>query len=360
MVSWLRLPFVYLDFDRPVLNAGEPVTLLLEALEQLSAQYPEAQTGLRALREEWLNRLKPPPNRETVQLPPEKRNFRVAQRENYISEFAGRINELNTNELPFLLILDTFEEVQWRSRVYVDEVFSFLGKLQRLMPTLRTVIAGRAEIENADYPVRLYKLEGFDPEAAREMLLKRGVQEPEIADAIAAQVGGSPLTLKLVAELYKLEGAGKDGIRDLQTREKFFWRLKEETIQAQLFNRILDHVHDPRVKKLAHPGLVLRRITPELIFEVLAVPCEVEVADLSAARELFEILKKEVSLVTPESGDVLVHRADLRNLMLDLLKHDQPTKVQQIHEMAIRFYERFEDGISRAEEIYHRLSARVG
>ena len=49
---------------------------------------------------------------------------------------------------------------------------------------------------------------------------------------------------------------------------------------------------------MAHPGLVLRRVTPDLILKVLAQPCGIEVPDEETARELFDELAREVSLVT--------------------------------------------------------------
>ena len=42
-----------------------------------------------------------------------------------------------------------------------------------------------------------------------------------------------------------------------------------EVLQGVLFRRILGHIHTPEIRQLAHPGLVLRRITPDLIKEVL-------------------------------------------------------------------------------------------
>jgi hypothetical protein len=102
---------------------------------------------------------------------------------------------------------------------------------------------------------------------------------------------------------------------------------------------------------------VLRRITPPLILEVLAEPCGVEVRDLDEARELFDELSKEVALVSQAGDKALVHRPDLRRVMLEPLRKDKEkqNKVIQIHHKAVEYYARFDDDVSRAEEIYHRL-----
>ena len=44
-----QLPFVYLDFDRPGISANSPLTLLMEAVRQLGAQFPEVEGKARRL-----------------------------------------------------------------------------------------------------------------------------------------------------------------------------------------------------------------------------------------------------------------------------------------------------------------------
>ena len=46
-----------------------------------------------------------------------------------------------------MLVLDTFEEAQYRSRVFVKALFDFLEELQLIAPRLRTVISGRAPVD---------------------------------------------------------------------------------------------------------------------------------------------------------------------------------------------------------------------
>jgi hypothetical protein len=197
---------------------------------------------------------------------------------------------------------------------------------------------------------------GLDFESAVGYLQARGVADPSLARQMATQFGGSPLSLKLAVELAAREGTGQGGTLDVSTHQFLFVRLDEAVVQRQLYKRILDHVHDENVRKLAHPGLILRRLTPTLIWRVLAEPCGLKISSLPEAEKLFSDLMREVSLVTVASDKSLVHRQDLRRLMLKLLQSDEPEKAQAIHEAAVRYYENQTPTPSeRAEEIYHRL-----
>jgi hypothetical protein len=352
----IRFPFVYLDFDRPSLTAEEPITLLIEATRQLEVQFPEARISLQQVRESWQKRIA---SRE-----PRKRSetgarevARVDNRSLFFDQFAEEIRFLTLQNKPLLLVLDTFEEVQYRSRAFVEEIFSFLRELKARIPNLRAVISGRAQVESSQLiETENLPLSKFDSEIAQGFLMSHGITDPELAKQVAEQVGGSPLTLKLAVELLRREAAGTSGIQDLKVRDTFLRRLDDEAIQAQLFTRILSHIHEPEVVKLAHPGLVLRRVTADLILKVLAEPCGIVVDTPQRAKELFDLLAKEISLVTMTGADVIVHRPDLRSVMLEPLKKNKPEAVKAIHERAAAYYMQFDDDVSRAEEIYHRLS----
>lgn len=353
-----RFPFAYLDFDRASLIAEEPITLLIEAVRQLEIQFPDSAVSLKKLRDSWTTRIASRSlRRRSGQSVPEP--ARVDNRTLFLDEFADEVKTLTIGDKPLLFVLDTFEEVQYRSRAFVDELFDFLEKLQKRIPTLRTVLSGRAPIQSKEFKTEDLAISIFDSEIAQGFLMSHGISDPELATLLAAQVGGSPLTLKLAVELLRREEAGTKGIKNLKVRDSLLRRLEDGAIQVQLFTRILEHIHDPEVAKLAHPGLVLRRITPELIFKVLAGPCGVEVKDLEQAKRLFEELSREVALVSQAGDNALVHRPDLRKVMLEPLRNDKRDKVDEIHRNAVKYYEEFDDPVSRAEEIYHRLSLGI-
>lgn len=355
--SYERFPFAYLNFDKPSIKPEEPITLLLEAVQQLAVQYPEHRDLLGKMHEEWLRTLRAS-LRQRSSLQANRTEPHTENRQAFIEAFASVVNNrINTKQYPILFLLDTFEEAQWRSRAFVEGILKFLEDLQRKMPKLRIVISGRAEVKSPNYSrIDNYPLPPFDAAAAQKFLEKNGIDDPEIAAEIVKQIGGSPLTLRLAAHLYKLDEVDRHGIKNLNLKEAFLKRLKEESIQAMLYRRILAHIHSDDVRSLANPGLILRRITPDLISEVLAEPCKIDVSDPMKPRELFGELRREITLVMDAGADVLVHRRDIRNLMLGLLKNDKSIDVRRIHQNAVKYYEKFNDDESRSEEIYHRLS----
>ena len=265
-------------------------------------------------------------------------------------DFASLLYSL-AGDRPFLMALDTFEEVQYRSSRVVQRLFDFLRALQEKAPQVRPVLAGRNPVNIEGYEVSNLELKDFAPDAALALLESEGVP-PEVADDIVAQTGGSPLSLWLALELWR---RAADDVRNAVPLE---FRLQEGLVQGQLFTRILGHIHDDDVRALAYPGLVLRRVTPDLIRNVLARYCDVRVRDEAQARRLFDLLAREEALVTVE-GDVLRHRSDVRRIMLNLLRHqseEQAAQVRRIEKAAVRYYSTRESPEERAEEIYHRLS----
>lgn len=371
------IPFVYLDFDDPALSLDNPATLLVDIARQLSLQRPEMKevlarfrrlcegiTSGRALQWRRLTEEERTPTVEALSTLLERLesledeahwpHWQVLT-ETLSVILATMLRSQSPKRLPrVLLVLDTFEELQFRGIGHVEALSLFLVLLQERCPELRTVICGRAptELLRAD----ALPLPELDAEASRELLRSSGVEDVETIDGLVKQLGGNPLTLKLAADVVKREGSNRGGIEGLKTRRLFFFSAREAVIQGQLYQRILGHIHDPRVRKLAHPGLVVRRITPEIIARVLAGPCELRLEGSADAEALFEEFKREVSLVFVAADQSLHHRSDVRRVMLEALKAEKPVQVREIHEAAVRFYEGNVDPLSRAEEIYHRLS----
>jgi hypothetical protein len=160
------------------------------------------------------------------------------------------------------------------------------------------------------------------------------------------------MCLKLAARLLRDEGVEK-----LRTgQSEFLSKLKAEKIQALLYGRILGHIHDGDVRKLAYPGLIVRRLDADVIREVLAEPCGLDLKSRNEYTILGE-LAKEAALVEIDPNDSSMrHRPDVRRAMIeDLLEHVEQTTVDAIDNAAIKFYEKRTGAIARAEEIYHRL-----
>jgi hypothetical protein len=197
-----------------------------------------------------------------------------------------------------------------------------LSAVHKGFPGLRIVIVSRAKPRDFEIdgttPAHL-ELGALSDKDALTLLMRLGVTDDKAAKAIVKQVGGHPLSLRLAARIATEEVPGADGISGLKTRRYWVLGVADELIQGQLYRRILNHIHDPNVRALAHPGMVLRRITPDLIDKVVAPVCGMADITEERAQELFEALAAEHSLVSAEEDGALKYREDIRQPMLQLL-----------------------------------------
>jgi hypothetical protein len=244
-----------------------------------------------------------------------------------------------------LVVLDTFEQVQRQGPSAVHAVTQLVDELLR-WPLMRIVVSGRTN-PHVDLPGTPLFLGGLAESEAVQLLTELAPEPVAESTAlrVVKQVGTSPLTIRLAARL----------LADLHdTDDLLVLGIKAEQVDAELYHRVLAHIPDRDVRSLAHPGLVLRRISVELIRDVLAGPCGVSVPDVDAAESLLDRLAREVMLVDRD-GDELVHRWDVRQMMLPQLLLDRPRDVRRIQESAVRFYAERDGLPDRVEELYHRL-----
>jgi AAA ATPase domain len=332
-------PFGYLDLDRPGLNPLKPSSLLAELARQLSYQYLEQRGSIERL----LHSI-----RDSDEGYEELASWRI-------SEFATIVESL-APQSPYVIVLDTFEEVQFLGQAATHSVLGFVQTLQEYLPGSRIIIAGRAELESTErFPMELTLLDDFDEEAAHGYLEANGVAEERLRTQIISYAGKSPLSLRLAVDV--VQGEPNWFKPNMWTRLK--WTFSAQSVQGELYARVLAHIENQDVRKLAHPGLVLRRITPEIIKEVLAKPCGVSIPDLETAKRLFDELRREVSLVRPTGEpDVLLHRSDVRRVVHAKLKSDKPHLANEIERTAVEYYTRLENPTTAEliEEVYHRLS----
>jgi hypothetical protein len=386
-----RFPYAYLDFDVSALNVSEPVTLIAEAARQLGAQYPLLRPEWEAARADWLKLISASWPEE---LAPQQRVEALRR----FAELLGksgfeetRVREQFERGLPFLLVMDTFEEVQYHDRDAVKHVFRFLNEFREHVPALRVILMGRAPLKDVrdefaalegvalegdifgtgaatDFSVVEVELGDLDTSKAREYLQEQGVADAELAEDLIEVVGGNPLSLRLIARVLREGEVNLVSLREeMQWRPSFSDRLlgrklpPKALLQGVLFRRILGHIHSEKIRDLAHPGLVLRRITPGLIKEVLAGPCGLGTLDDRQAEAYFDALAKEVSLVgtdtDAEGAGALKHRVELRRIMLKLMEADEEKQdqIRQVHLNAVSYYSKAEGNAARVEALYHRL-----
>lgn len=353
-------PWIYIDFDRPVVLPRVPFTILIEGIKQIGIQYPKARQSATLLAKRWQKEIldKRPTDKVT--------SYEIDSWERACHALSSLLDTLSLSSRPLVIVLDTFEEVQSRGRRTVEKFLQFVRTLQNHIPQVRLIFSGRAPLDRYGHilQTRSLPLKAFDQKTARKYLRERKVKKESLIKRLAEISQGSPLALWLIARLCDEH----EDIAELDLR-----RITIEQIQVILFDRILGHIHsaDERVRALAHPGLILRRITAEIIMKVLAGHCgitlqgENEAEKLKDANRLYEDLKVEVALVkeiVDEKGEpALYHRADLRRLMLGMLRQStDKEKIKEIEKEIVAYYEARPSATHLAEEIYHRLRLGQG
>lgn len=368
------LPIAYLDIDRPTIRPDHPPTLLLEAIAQLQHQL-EAPTGqVESVAKEL---------EYALRRHEDGRQLESAAPEDWTTQlFANNLTQWLKGRTA-LVVIDTVEEAQFLGSDVMGPFVEFVCQIQRLVPGGRVVLSGRTlpdeylweafpaimqaprlpdsgpPLDLIPEPHRPVNVDVLDPPSARELLQSSleaaGVprlNDDNLEDVIRI-VSRNPMCLKLAARLVRDEGVA--ALRE--DRTKLLTRLRAEKIQALLYGRILRHLHGDDVKKVAYPGLIVRRIDADVIAKVLAGPCEIELGPERNEFTILSDLAKEAALVETDPADgSLRHRPDVRRAMLeDLTDHVDASVMEAIDRNAVEHYETLPGDIARGEEIYHRL-----
>lgn len=373
-------PFVYLPFDSESIDVRQPWTLLAAATDQLATQMmpagaddipseiASAFANFRGAIAQFRSERASTIARATSDATQAFRNSRSLATEDMLGKEFGTLLSIiasfsaarqEARDVPVVLILDSFEEVVYRTDEDLLGLWRMLTTIQESFSALRVVIAGRTE-------PRPFQIGGRQPSSvilddliesdALVMLEKLGVANPVARASIVRQVGRSPLTLRLAARAAQQEAIEAKGFVSLDTRTWYGWRLAGNVIRGQLYRRILDHIHDEGVRVLAHPGMALRKVTPQLIENVLAPVCMHQAIDGARANELFEALRREHSLVRLDDDSSLRYREEVRTPMLGLLARDKPEQLAELRERAVAFYVSTDGApAERAEELYNRM-----
>jgi hypothetical protein len=353
-----KVPFVYLNFESLDLSIEEPLTIVAEAASQIATQIPESRKEAGHLIDHAYKVISQTAYGEEQESASGR--ARQSQREDCVEHFMRFLSTWSPKDLPLLFAIDTFELVQISATNWPDKLWFFLEQLQKSLPRLRVVVAGRRPVEGV--PSDNVELDEMDRTSAIQFLSESLTDMPEVhlrdLEHVANIVGGNPLSLKLAASALRRIGV-REALGGIQRRHWYLIPLRDSQIQGQLYGRILDHIDDQDVRKLAHPGLVLRRITPRVIREVLAEPCEIDIPNEKAAIDLCNRLESYADLVTRDLDGSLRHREDVRRIMLPTLTAEQPAKVASIHKAAVKYYEKRSNDTGnvahRTEELYHRL-----
>ena len=361
------VPFVYLDCDQSDLDPLRPDSLLTEALRQIQVQFPKFADQAAHLEADSATRM----GSEDIRVISRSGHFE--QSHDLRERFAELVSDISAakGSRSVLFFIDTFEVVQRRGSAPIYNVLKLCAQLMQLTTHLRVVIASRVCLRDSDFNAYAEKiprwkplpLKGFDAAAGRMYLenrlgrLGKHGLAPATLDRIVSLVHGNPLSLRLGAQVFARIGVG--ALEDAVDEATFDAELIQERLQGELHNRILLNLDD-RVRNVADPGLIVRRLTPEIIEMVLDQACGLGIRDRDDAEALFQHLREEQTLFEVAGEEALRHRPDVRLLMLPLLRTKLGALARQIDMAAVRFWSGKNDAEARAEEIYHLLWLDAG
>jgi hypothetical protein len=268
---------------------------------------------------------------------------------------------------PLLMIFDTVEALQVHSADGLLNLARWISDLRHKadFQDIRVVLSGRVEAmlpapetlpPDIFLKIEPIELDELGRDHAVELLGKLGVAAGD-AGRLADAFGGNPLVLRLIAQLAAREGMD---VSDLTTTSDGREKTDRELVQGVLYRRILGHVTDATIRALAPPGLAVRRVTPDVLRYVIAPVCLAGPIAPDEAERLYKALAKEIWLVEQApDGDGVVHRSDLRKLMMKLIATDdgERLRAEKIHRAAIDYYETGPGRgktYAQGEALYHR------
>ena len=350
---------LHLDFDLPNMQSASAFDMATEIVRQLALRWSNNSqlTGfMRALGGGWSDS-----TRTSKSQGIDSRDYRSKFNphqilKNAISLFCGG----RESPLRLILFADSFERAEVLDEVVATNVSRIVDAFRSAGADLMVIYAARAYLN----PSRL--TEGAHPSRQRVRRFNQG----EAVDYLIgkARQRGIVLTRKSAGSANQIIKGWPLGLRIAismlgNTPETFDpndWLSQiaggGRSVQATIYERLLDRILDDNLRRLAKPGLLVRRITEGVISYVLSEPCGLP--PYADAAELMAMSEREGQLFWRDSADpgALWHRQDLREIMLPLLRLDVPEEVARaIHDAAVAYYSKETDDISLAEELYHRL-----
>ncbi|MDP9422428.1 MAG: ATP-binding protein [Pseudomonadota bacterium] len=348
---------VWIDYDRLRIRAAELSSVLLETMRQLAWALPEASDDLKQAREELRAQADDPalakrqgPALSALGLSESSdADSAIGSDDDVIMRAmtetianALRRHAMALERRPVLIVLDTVEQLERAEAGRGDVLVALQILRQKPLPRLAVIASGRSVFSRDRLPwdVQDYKAEGLTGLSrafSRELLVSRERLSPADADKLLKSFAdlsddefrqriGVPMLLTLLARLHRegrldLSGDDLDHIRNAATAEM---------AAGYIYHRVLDHLPED-LRRVAHPGLVLRKVTEEILHEVI-LPVIVGPDEIEKwkGKRLFDRLINEGWLVDRTmTGDApaVQHRPELRRAMLLLMYEDPDADV---------------------------------
>ncbi|MEP3343765.1 MAG: ATP-binding protein, partial [Hyphomicrobiales bacterium] len=345
---------IHLDFDRRSLNLEREDDLAFEMSRQLGDMIPRSANELRDLRLKYAE-MGEPNESSSAGVP-----FELTD------AMARALLEAKTHAV---VVLDTLEELRSQGDQRIRSLFSLLDHLMRAgVSPMRVLAAGRGDAlapEKERIDGAPLSLGGLSEDEARLLLVELDTDEDFIDDILAladdddppdspnpgmpGKRDHNPLMLRLAARAAKepdfdpgsLAVGGKGALG-----------------ASYLYRAILSRIDDPRLAALAHPGLILRRISADCLQGILAPVLLQQELDMSEADQLWRDLLSQHWLVVPDDVDWLKHETQLRRMILPVLYAEQSDLAGQIDRKARDWFTKRNDPETA---LYHAFQAtRVG
>ena len=357
IVKHRKATIVVLDFDRPGIDAHDTYWLEQEICRQVGRQYPETDALLRQRRRE--DRQYRTEYEDTVrQATPEAFEYSRSSR-GLLWSVCDALASVGASARPFLLVLDTFEEV---SEQGAGRLLDWLNDLvSALEPApLKVVFSGRLFDEDREVLSRhgvteSVEVNELEPANAERLLIGNGVPASAARRLARSEViPRRPLELTLLA---KLTADLDKTVDELEEELRQGGAAASELFAGLVYRRVLRRLDDPVARSLAYPGLVLRYVTPELIRKVLAPALELAPLECRAAEESLEALASchWLAYRDPEDREKVWHRKELRRSTLKAMIASEPEKARRINQVAAEYFRQSGDEREAAEAVYHRL-----
>ncbi|MHC2394999.1 hypothetical protein ACVMHZ_009751 [Bradyrhizobium liaoningense] len=385
-------PVVLLDFDRPGIALGREFEWTADTTRQLGYARPALAAKLSDMRARV--------RQDQAKLDPSGKSttWTFTATSDVKTGLASELGSAGLAGGILVVVLDTFEEVVVRSPVSDGEMIpaSLLGRVLMWADSLATLRSGNVPTFSAVHVIAsgrekpdldsthlgawfvAHRVIGdLDMESAVTFLHKRDRFRrfnAKLARAAVEKLGGHPLTLILL-EAYSRHLPLKEIIKTVNDGNIGRIFGSENAIKT-LYSRFLQRLHHDlelndgvtpaMVQAVAHPGLMLREITPDILREVICPACGLGAISPDTAKALFERLRSQIWLVENIEGKTTIrHRRDIRRLMLPMMTGDPDgtpsspelwDKMMAVHRNAATWYDRTSatDSDAQLEALYHR------
>jgi AAA ATPase domain len=331
---------VRLDFDRTTLDVLDQVGLTLEAARQIAMQLPEQAASIRELR------LRASGGGTEA--------LKGRGRESIPSELASMLGTaLRSAAATTAVVLDTCEILRGRGETHPRRLFEWLDSLIALgVAPMVVVAAGRGDAFDS-IPDRIgarFALAELAPGAANLLLDAAGVPV-SARDNIHAFAKGNPLLLRLSSAPFAMAPGARLSSAGSRSRSR-----NKELSEAHLYRFLLSRIPDPDLQRLVNPGLLVRRISVELIRDVLAPQLGLRRIGDVRAKRLFEELKALSWLIEPDMFEGwLRQNPRMRVELVPLLYANKPALCAKIDRAAADWFARLKEPFGSVEALYHRL-----